>query len=151
MNNEAEAHERAAWLYAKAAESHESAAWSWAESGELERAAEQAELAALRRQGSKRARNETVVSRDSGHEAVGPASVRRLHRHDRAPTGNWLCDNEHRVLVDFSDGGAGVREYHPPLRLGDRITDGSDSYVIVRVEARKTPQGVGLAWAELRE
>jgi hypothetical protein len=65
--------------------------------------------------------------------------------------GDWLSDNPHRVLVHFSDGGAGMREYDRPLSVGDEITDGGQRYVVTRVQARETRGGFGHAWTELRE
>src|SRR5262245_18365111 len=40
--------------------------------------------------------------------------------------GDWQSEHEHRYLVHFSDGGAGMRHYSRPLQVGDDIEDGRD-------------------------
>jgi hypothetical protein len=62
--------------------------------------------------------------------------------------GDWLSEHEHRVLVHFADGGAGMREYDRPLEVGNEIEDGGERYRIVRVEPKTTRGGFGHAWAE---
>ena len=61
--------------------------------------------------------------------------------------GDWLSEHPNRVLVHFSDGGAGMREHDPPLKVGDEIQDGQQRYRIVRVEPKQTRGGFGHAWA----
>ena len=40
--------------------------------------------------------------------------------------GDRLSDNPYRVLVHFSDGGSGMRDYDRPLQVGDELTDGGE-------------------------
>jgi hypothetical protein len=63
--------------------------------------------------------------------------------------GDWVSENPHGVLVHFSDGGAGMREYDRQLEVGEEMMDGGQRYRIERVQERKTRGGVGHAWAEV--
>jgi len=57
--------------------------------------------------------------------------------------GDWQSEHEHRFLVHFSDGGAGMREYASPLEVGAEITDGGQRYRVTRVQERETRGGFG--------
>jgi hypothetical protein len=77
--------------------------------------------------------------------AAGPIGDKRRHA-----MGDWLSDHPNRCLIHFSDGGAGMREYPAPLKVGDEITDGGQTYRVVRVQERETRGGFAHAWAEPR-
>jgi hypothetical protein len=64
--------------------------------------------------------------------------------------GDWLSEHDNRWLVHFSDGGAGMREYKRPPRVGDEFQEGRQRYVVIRVEPKQTRGGFGHAWAEIR-
>ena len=53
-----------------------------------------------------------------------------------------------RYLVQFADGGAGMRFFDHRLEPGDELTDCGDRYRIVRVEQHAGTGGFGHAWAE---
>ena len=57
-------------------------------------------------------------------------------------------DNQHRYLVHFSDGGAGMRYYGAPLDEGAELVDCGERYHVVRVERPPGVGGFGHAWAE---
>ena len=64
--------------------------------------------------------------------------------------GDWLSETGlERVLIHFSDGGAGMRERERLPEVGEVIEDGRDRYRIVRVEPKQTRGGFGHAWAEV--
>jgi hypothetical protein len=44
--------------------------------------------------------------------------------------------------MHFSDAGAGMREYDPPLKDGDEIQDGRGRHESVRIEKRQTRAGL---------
>src|SRR5687768_15851950 len=62
-------------------------------------------------------------------------SRRRPHGDRKeTPVGDWISEAEHRMLVHFSDGGSGMRDYGRPLQVGDELSDGGQLYVVVRVQ-----------------
>jgi len=64
--------------------------------------------------------------------------------------GDWQSEHEHRYLVHYSDGGAGMR-FERELQVGDAHADGGQRYTVTRVEAKQTEGGFGHAWVELRK
>ena len=63
--------------------------------------------------------------------------------------GDWR-DDQIRMLVHFSDGGAGMRRFDTPIAIGDKILDSGEIYIVVRVESPRSTMAFGHVWAALR-
>jgi hypothetical protein len=59
-------------------------------------------------------------------------------------------DTQIRYLVNFDDGGTGMRFLDRPLAVGDEIDDCGEHYRVTRVEQPTSESGFGHAWVELR-
>jgi hypothetical protein len=65
-----------------------------------------------------------------------------------------MCDRrggQVRDLIQFSDGGSGVRTRDAPVDPGAELVDGSSRYGVVRVEPAPNPQAFGHVWARRRK
>lgn len=61
---------------------------------------------------------------------------------------DWKAE-QLRYLVHFDDGGSGMRWYDEPLDVGTELRDGTQRYVVERVEQPPNPNALGHAWARL--
>lgn len=56
---------------------------------------------------------------------------------------------EIRYLVNFDDGGVGMRKRDVPLEVGDALEDCGERYRIVKVDPPPSEAGFGRAWAQV--
>ena len=61
--------------------------------------------------------------------------------------GDWR-DGQIRHLVNYSDGGSGMRYFDEPLVEGAELRDGGARYRVVKVEQPRGELAFGHAWAE---